>query len=394
MSAPTTAPTTSRWRKTLTWLALILGLCVLGWQLRRFDARATVVVGDFVEYWAAGRLCWQGENPYALELLAPLQQSAGSSKPRPLLMHNPPWALTLVLPFALLDYGPARLAWTLFLLAVLLLSTDLLWHVYAGPPKQRWLAWVLGLFFAPALFALNIGQISPLLLLGLAGFLWFAHREQWFWAGVAATLLTIKPQLFYLLWPALAFWVVATRRWQLVGGGILGVAAGLVLPLLLRPDVIGDYVRASLTHPPERWITPTLGAVLRLQWGWDKLWLQFFPPLLGTLLALALYFRCRQRPWRWQAQIHGLLFFSLLTTAYSWSHDQILLLAPVIATIAPLLSRHRYGLLGSALGGYLLLNLVAFVIHFLELNELWYIWIAPAWLLWYALLHWQGRDEA
>lgn len=223
MSTPTTASTPSRWRKALTWSAPVPDLCVLGWQLRRFDARATVVVGDFVEYWAAGRLCWQGENPYALELLAPLQQSAGSSKPRPLLMHNPPWALTLVLPFALLDYGPAQLAWTLLLLAILLLSTDLLWRVYAGPLKQRWLAWVLGLFFAPSLFALNIGQLSPLLLLGLAGSLWFARREQWFWAGVAATLLIIKPQLFYLFWPALAFGVVATRRWQLVGGGIWGV---------------------------------------------------------------------------------------------------------------------------------------------------------------------------
>ena len=209
----------SRWRKTLTWLALVLGLCVLGWQLGRFDARATVVVGDFVEYWAAGRLCWQGENPYALELLAPLQQSAGSSKPRPLLMHNPPWALTLVLPFALLDYGPARLAWTLFLLAVLLLSTDLLWHVYAGPPKQRWLAWVLGVSFVPVLFALNEGQLMPLVLLGLVAFLEFVDHQHGGWAGAALVVASFKPQLLYLLLLAVLCWVVSRHQWKVIWGG-------------------------------------------------------------------------------------------------------------------------------------------------------------------------------
>ena len=46
MSTPTTASTPSRWRKALTWSAPVPDLCVLGWQSRRFDARATVSSGE------------------------------------------------------------------------------------------------------------------------------------------------------------------------------------------------------------------------------------------------------------------------------------------------------------------------------------------------------------
>lgn len=59
-------------------------------------------VNDFVEYWAAAHLLWTTNNPYAPDQLFALQRTVGWAKEVPLLMWNPPWTLSFILPFGLL----------------------------------------------------------------------------------------------------------------------------------------------------------------------------------------------------------------------------------------------------------------------------------------------------
>src|SRR5207248_11516891 len=73
---------------------------------------------DFVEYWAAGRLISSGENPYDADRMHELERAAGRTEPG-ILMWNPPWTLSLVLPFGLLHVRTAHLLWLLLHLAVL-----------------------------------------------------------------------------------------------------------------------------------------------------------------------------------------------------------------------------------------------------------------------------------
>ena len=54
--------------------------------------------------------------------------------------------------------------------------------------------------FLPTLFALQSGQIGPLLLLGAVLFLECERRGWPVLAGAATVLLAIKPHLAYLLW--------------------------------------------------------------------------------------------------------------------------------------------------------------------------------------------------
>jgi len=381
-------------RRIFTWLALTVALLFLLFQLSRYARQAPLVIGDFVEYWSAGRLCLQGDDPYDLAQLDVVQRSAGSTKPRSLLMHNPPWMLSIVLPFALLDYNVGVLTWILFLLAGLVVSTDLIWQSYEYPSSRRWIAWVLGALFVPSMFALNIGQISPLLLLGLSIFLYCAKRERWGWAGLALILVTAKPQLLYLFWIALALWALTRRKWRLVVGGLAGLLLTLIVPLLLRPHLLSDYVRATLAHPPKRWMTPTWGAVLRLQFGWQRMWLQFIPPLLGVGWLIHAWRRCR-KTWIWREQLPALLFASLLTTAYGWSHDQVVLLIPVIQAVGSLVFRRAGAFPWVMAGGYVLINALALGIHVLKLGEFWFIWMAPAWLGWYMLVQgWAARQTS
>src|SRR5437660_10371433 len=92
-------------------LALIFIAC--GWLLARFYSDpAFLPPDDFLQYWAAGRLNATGGNPYDADQLLPLQRSAHRPDDKPaVVMWNPPWALTLAMPFGLLPPRTAQLLW-------------------------------------------------------------------------------------------------------------------------------------------------------------------------------------------------------------------------------------------------------------------------------------------
>ena len=70
-------------------------------------------VRDFVEYWAATRLLLTGNNPYGPQELFDLQRSVGWTDSIPLLMWNPPWTLSFILPFGLASFDVAQFLWLL-----------------------------------------------------------------------------------------------------------------------------------------------------------------------------------------------------------------------------------------------------------------------------------------
>ena len=91
-------------RTLLSIFALIVILFAAGWLLQPLlNDRSIWPPDDYVEYWAAGRLNLQGENPYSPELLLPLERGAGRDTDEAIMMWNPPWTLALAMPFGLMD---------------------------------------------------------------------------------------------------------------------------------------------------------------------------------------------------------------------------------------------------------------------------------------------------
>ncbi len=84
---------------------------------------------DFVEYWAAGKLTLEGQNPFDKSLLLPLQQSAGRDTKEAIMMWNPPWSLPVVLPLGLLPARAAQLLWLLIHLVTAGFCADRLWFL-------------------------------------------------------------------------------------------------------------------------------------------------------------------------------------------------------------------------------------------------------------------------
>ncbi len=371
-------------RRRLVNAGLLVIVCVL--LITSFGAVVrTPLHNDFVEYWAAGRLLLAGKNPYSPSTMLSVEASSGFTAKRPLLLWNPPWTLPFILPFGALPYAKASATWLLLNLAIVFACADFLWRLYGGEARRRWLGWLLAASFFPLLTALGLGQIGPLIVCGLTLFLrYYASRP--LLAGVATLLIAVKPQLLYLFWIVLLLDCLRRARWRLLAGAGAALLVASLLPLSLNPNLWGHYRElagsGSVLHNP----SPNIGTLLRVIWG-DHAWLQFVPSLLGAGWALFFWWRQR-RSWTWSDQLPLLLLVSLVTTAYGWLFDQVVLLPAIMQVAVPLAGR-RGRLRVQTLTAYIASSALMALFVLLRETGTAYTWTAPVWLILY-LWAWRG----
>jgi hypothetical protein len=304
------------------------------------------------------------------------------------LLWNPPWTLAFILPLAWLSYSSAYLLWTAVSFSIVIVCADKLWCQYGGTPHRRYLAWIIALTFLPTITVIGLGQIGPLLLLGITTFLLFPDRRPLL-AGVSSLLIAIKPQLLYLFWVALALWAIRGRRWALLTAVPAAVAAASLLPLLIRPTIFADYIQqfyvARLLANP----SPTLGTLLRSSPILSARWLQFVPSMIGLLWFL--WYWNNREDWRWSAEIPLLLLVSIVTTSYGWLFDQVTLL-PAVFQIMCDMEREKNGIRKwSVVLTYLLVSVGIVFCLARRATGVAYVWIAPAWLILYLMAKNLGR---
>ena len=87
-------------RSLLVRIGLIVAVAVLALQIYNLSNRSMLIVNDSLQYWAAARLLIMCGNPYSTDEMLELQRSVGWHDPFPLMMWNPPWTLSIVLPLA------------------------------------------------------------------------------------------------------------------------------------------------------------------------------------------------------------------------------------------------------------------------------------------------------
>jgi hypothetical protein len=377
-----------RWSFAGIVLLAAIGLAAMG--ARWLADPANVSLEDFVEYWAAGRANARGENPYSADVVFGYEKQVSPDLTEAIMMWNPPWTLTAAMPFGLLPARVGHLPWLLMHLVILVGCGDWLWRYYGAPARYRWVAWVVTLGFVPSFFVLRMGQISPVILLGVVGFLHFERRGQWACAGAAVALAAVKPHLVYLLAAALILWTLERRRWALLVGGSVALLALMILPLVANPHVLDQY-RYAMTHQPPQMLSPTLGALLRLAFGLEHLWLQFVPQVFG-LAWLGIYWLRHRKSWRWAEQTPVLLLTSFLTTSYgAWPFDLVVLLIPVMQAAAWVFANREQGMLGFALltlGAFDVLALSLMNVHWS--HQYWYVWMTPMLIFSYLVLRKQA----
>ena len=377
-------------RQLPAWVALALALATLlalvassvGWNPH-------ADLQDFVEYWGAGRLNSHGQNPYDPALLYQMERAVSPGLTEAIMMWNPPWTLALAMPFSWLPAQTSHALWIAIQLTALLASVDWLWRSYGGPRKYRWLAWLLSVGFLPTFFALRMGQISPLILLALVGFLHFERRGQGALAGAALALAAMKPHLVLVFGAAVLLWAIHRRRWSVLLGGAAALLALGAVALAFNPNVLQQYADA-MRHRPPQFLSPTLGSVLRLVFGFENFRLQFLPAALGLGWVL-FHWWSRRDSWRWINQTPLLLLVSFLTASYgAWPFDLVVLLIPLLQGAVWVLRDRTRGTVLFATVAYFGFDLTAYLMKDIRYTDYyWCAWMTP--MLFYCYLVLRSR---
>ena len=380
-----------RWYRTFIWLAFGASLLILAYLAPTLSKPEYIPVDDFVRYWAAGRLNLNGDNPYDPALIEQLQTEAGGQAPESGIMPimlNPPWALPLTMLFGWLDYPLSRLAWLMVNIALLLLCAEALWNYYDCPRRLRWVSWLVVFLFAPTISVLEKGQITPILLVGITGFIYFTEKRPNAWlAGISLALTTIKPQLIYLFGLSLLLWIIQKREWKVLVRAIACVFTLGAIAVAFNPSVYAEYIYAMRFYPTSEWATPTIGTHLRYWIDLDKTWLQLIPLLIGFAF-LARFRRKQGTVWDWHKETPWLLMVSLATTPYAWTYDLVLLAPALVQVVSWLLRDKRRWHNALILGFLAILSALDLYLHRFW-NDFWFVWLAPSLLAWYVWVYLQ-----
>ena len=316
---------TKRWRTAIFILCFTLANAVLFNLVSASITSAQMVakadesgVRDFVEYWSASRLLFDGRNPYSPNELLKLQRSVGWPGSTALIMWNPPWTFPLTLPFGMLSYSLGQMAWLLVQLLLILVCTNLLARLYGNSSATCRIEWGVALSFVPTVFVLIIGQISPMVLAGITGFLVLESKGKWLAAGAALAVVSIKPHLLYLFWLALCLWICREGRWRIALGALMSFLLVALVPLYFDRDIYGQYFELykleGILQPFDQ-ATPTLRNIFPLLFGRSDRWLQSLPTVIG-FAWLIYYWRRNRARWQWSEELPLILLVSVTTSVF------------------------------------------------------------------------------
>jgi hypothetical protein len=366
-------------RQLLALITILVGIIFLSRKMNVFP------LIDYVEYWSAGKINLAGGNPYSKDEMIIIENQLGWSYPDVLMMWNPPWILTVAMPLSLINYPASRMIWFLLELFLLVYSTDMLWKVYSGSPSKRWIAWITTLCFGPTLHALKTGQITPFILLGSVGFLFFLQKKKPFWAGVMASLIFLKPHLLYLLIITIILWSVRTKNWKI----LIGMMSGIIIPLLIASlpnlHLIEQYIYAIKFYPPENWQTATLGTPLRYLFGQELFFLQFTSSVIGFTWLL-IYWMINHKKWDWSTTFPLIIVVSTATAAYGWTHD-VMVIIPAIVHVMMSINFRKWTIKSTII--ILTFWYVNFLSLTLNLPQHLFWWLSSFYLVWYiCAAHW------
>jgi hypothetical protein len=186
---------------------------------------------DFTFYYAAARIGLAHGWPsiYDLHLQQAELTALGSGITVAELARyiSPPPVAWMALPLTALPYTTAYFAWSLLLLAALVVA----WRLAApGSGRARVIYLAAAVGWLPVIYGLQLGQPGLFVALAVAGSYALLRAGRPMWAGVALAAVALKPQLAFLA----PFALLAARQDRAFAGsaialGALGLASALVL---------------------------------------------------------------------------------------------------------------------------------------------------------------------
>jgi hypothetical protein len=329
---------------------------------------------DFIQYWAAEKQLIHGANPYDIAGILRVEQAAGMESNSPKITMSPPVMFFFALPLGRLSAKAALILWLLILLGATGISTWMLWMIYGRRETRLHL---IAFVFPPTLSCLMAGQLGIFFLLGVVLFLYLHKSRPWL-AGAALLPCALKPHLFLPCIVVLLLWSARRREWRVPGGFLMALAASCALTLTADRNIWSQYRQLMHSAHIMDVFLPTVGVALRFAIDRRDQWIEFVPAALGCAWSAWFYWTRRGR-WEWTDQGMLVLLVSVVCSPYSWFSDQALLFPAVLAGMFAA---------GKNVTDWVLLGVIAAgclpgVIFAIQLPSPFYLWTAPAWLLWY-----------
>ena len=336
---------------------------------------------DFVGYWSATHLFWNGENPYDPSLMEITQNTKLRTGQNVTIMAwNPPTLFVILLPLAWFSFLHAKFLWLIFNLVLVIVTCLMLVRIYHTPGNVRFTVTLLlfSLVFPPVVSGFYMGQVTFLILFGLVACMWMIKKEMWFEAGMVLIFTTIKPHLVVL---SVVYLILLMARQRRFAGWIGLVTSGLFCILILfalRPLWFSDLLGLSAIAPVN-WATPTVG-------GWlSSLGVtEFARYLILLFLPLPAFLAWNHNKYSVEFSIAALTLITIPLTFFGWNYDQAMLLIPITLVFTWLAKSDNSGakfliilMIGVSLG-------VNMYLRILSSNDMIFLWIPLFW--WFIFL--------
>jgi hypothetical protein len=332
---------------------------------------------DYIEYWASGQQLIHGGNPYDPTSILQLERSVGfPSGLAPMVMGNAPPALLLTAPLGLVGVEVGQRLWMALLLACFLVAVRLVCDTLGATAGY---VGIMGYSFAPALVCLAAGQMAIFVLLGIALFLRF-HQTKPLFAGAAIWFCLLKPQLFLPFGFVMVVWIWRTRRFEIIAGAVAALSISAAVVSTMDRNCWAEYVQMMRTMRYGNLSIPCFSMTLRDILHGGAL-VQYAPAVLGSVWGITYFWRHRFR-WQWTDQGSLVLLVSLLVAPYTWLLDQCVAVPALLRGLHA--SKSRTLIFALALAGAIIE--IAPLTGRDVLHSNFYLWTAPAWLIWYALV--------
>lgn len=286
---------------TLGWLAVFAFVAIGSGERSAFGP---LKWADFVHFYTLGDVArtHQGDLLFDSRALHARQSALvpASRDDGFVAVYGPQTALIFA-PLTVFTYVPAGALWAVLTLGIYAWAVWLAWRPAREALPDRLFLIAAALAFPPVWQLVMYGQTTAVLLVAFAGGLWALEHDRHLLAGIALSLITVKPQWGLVLAPV----SILAGDWRMIAGVVIGVGIQIIavvavfdisvlhayaevlrsipsVTALLEPDAYKMHSFRALTH-----LLPT-----SLDWAvWAVL-------SAVTVWVAARFWRDRLKPWR------------------------------------------------------------------------------------------------
>lgn len=328
-------------------LALLLALIFVleVFVVQRFLTSQIPGANDFYSRWHGARaFLLEGRNPYALDVTEEIQPIIGidPSEVGRGGFNYPLHVIFFFWPLVYLPYDWTQAIWWTVVLWLAIASTVILLQwLGAGTKPHSLLTFLLvALTFYPITRSIFLGQFTLHILFFLVLALFLLKANSDFWAGVALSAASIKPQMLILVVPFLLLWALKLKRprfiYGLLAGGVVFLTASLALMPTWPLEFLADtrrYRQFSGGFTPLRllfdYLAPDASVLL-----WQ------IPAVILVLIMLYFWWKSPGSDIAFRQALYWTIIVQTLVTFQTGTTNQVLLWIPILDWLASFRARN------------------------------------------------------